>query len=134
MSEYTGQFRYPAVQRYLQDSTIGIGEHLENITMSLSIFIEVGVPTIQFAQKHGATNLQNLSTVATLFSAVTATTVQYSFDATNNTIENAVNAFWFASLVLSIASAVNSEQSVRPYRVAFDSLIGLLGLTWKQAI
>jgi hypothetical protein len=98
--------------------------------------IHPGVPTIRFAQKHGATNLLNLSTVAIFFSAVTATTLQISFDKTDdplagtsitdvlccmilisNTVD-AVNSFWFASLALSIAAAVNS----------------LLGLTWKQAM
>ena len=60
----------------------------------------------------------NLSTVATFFSAVTATTLQFSFNLTGTPIRDAVNSFWFASLVFSIAAAVNS----------------LLGLTWKQAM
>jgi hypothetical protein len=76
------------------------------------------VPTIRFAQKHGATNLLNLSTVATFFSAVTATTMQASYDLERTLIADAVNSFWFASLVFSIGAAVNS----------------LLGLTWKQAM
>ncbi|KAH9073045.1 hypothetical protein EDB83DRAFT_2313141 [Lactarius deliciosus] len=95
-----------------------IGEHIESITSSLSVFIEIGVPTIRFAQNHGATNLLNLSTVATFFSAVTATTLQYTFDSHSTPLEDAVNAFWFTSMVFSIAAAVNS----------------LLGLTWKQAM
>lgn len=109
MAEYSGQFRYPPVQRYLQDLTVEIGDHIDTITNNLSVFIEVGVPTIRFAQKHGATNLLNLSTVATFFSAVTATTLQFSFELTEGGTQNAVNTFWFASLVFSIASAVNSE-------------------------
>ncbi|KAA1472517.1 WD40 repeat-like protein [Dentipellis sp. KUC8613] len=115
---YEGQFRYPAVQRYLHDLTSEMGEHIESITSSLSMFIEIGVPTIRFAQKHGANNLLNLSTVATFFSAVTATTLQYSFDMKGTRLSDAVNAFWFTSMVFSIAAAVNS----------------LLGLTWKQAM
>ncbi|KAK7047424.1 hypothetical protein VNI00_006655 [Paramarasmius palmivorus] len=114
---YTGQFRYPAVQRYIQDLAAEMGDHIDNITATLSMFIEVGVPTIRFAQKHGATNLLNLSTVATFFSAVTATTLQFSFEI-ETPVGAAVNAFWFLSLVFSIGAAVNS----------------LLGLTWKQAI
>jgi hypothetical protein len=73
---------------------------------------------IRFAQKHGATNLLNLSTVATFFSAVTATTMQFSYQILGSPLSDAVNCFWFASLVFSIAAAVNS----------------LLGLTWKQAM
>ncbi|KAG2155134.1 uncharacterized protein EDB93DRAFT_1248090 [Suillus bovinus] len=88
------------------------------ITVNLSMFIEIGVPTIRFAERHAAANLLNLSTVATFFSAVTATTLQFSYQLTDGVLEKSVNAFWFSSLVFSIAAAVNS----------------LLGLTWKQAM
>lgn len=119
LREYTGQFRYPAVQRYVHDLSAEMGSHLDNITSTLCMFIEVGVPTIRFAQKHGANNLLNLSTVATFFSAVTATTMQFSYELEpDDAVSVAVNCFWFASLVFSIAAAVNS----------------LLGLTWKQAM
>ena len=77
-----------------------------------------GVTTIRTAQNHTQNGLQNLSTVATFFSAVTATTLQFSYEDTHNAAANAVNAFWFTSMVFSIAAAVNS----------------LLGLTWKQAM
>lgn len=102
----------------MHDLSTEIGEHLENITSALVVFVEVGVPTIRFVQKHGSTNLLNLSTIATFFSAVTATTIQYSFDHNDTPLQSIVNAFWYSSLVFSIASAVNS----------------LLGLTWKQAM
>ena len=78
----------------------------------------LGIPTIRFAQKHAASNLLNLTTIATFFSAVTATTMQFSIAQIETSLENAVNGFWFCSLVFSVASAVNS----------------LLGLTWKQAM
>ncbi|KAI0296480.1 hypothetical protein BC826DRAFT_1005402 [Russula brevipes] len=110
---YEGQFRHPSVQRYLHDLVSEIGEHIESILLP-----SLCVPTIRFSQEHGAANLLNLSTVATFFSAVTATTLQYTFDSHNTPLEDAVNAFWFTSLVFSIAAAVNS----------------LLGLTWKQAM
>ncbi|KZT24894.1 WD40 repeat-like protein [Neolentinus lepideus HHB14362 ss-1] len=118
LKAYDGQFRYPAVQRYLHDLTSEMGEHLESLTSNLSLFIEVGVPTIRFAQKHAAGNLLNLSTVATFFSAVTATTLQYSYQSTGSVLTDMVNAFWFTSMVFSIGAAVNS----------------LLGVTWKQAM
>ncbi|OJA11366.1 hypothetical protein AZE42_05152 [Rhizopogon vesiculosus] len=118
LQDYRGQFKYPAVQRYVHDLTAEMGEHIDIITGTLSMFIEVGVPTIRFAQKHGAANLLTLSTVATFFSAVTATTLQFSYSQTGDILSDAVNAFWFSSLVFSIAAAVNS----------------LLGLSWKQAM
>ena len=37
------QFRYPAVQRYLHDLTQEMGEHLDTITASLTIFLDVGM-------------------------------------------------------------------------------------------
>lgn len=131
----TGQFKFPAVQRYIHDLASEMGEHMDSITATLSMFIEigtqaslivnssgnipVGVPTIRFAQKHGATNLLNLSTVATFFSAVTATTLQFSYELdSEDPVAVSVNCFWFLSMVFSIAAAVNS----------------LLGLTWKQAM
>ena len=117
-----GQFKYPAIQRYLHDLSTDLAEHIESINSALSLFIDVGkslhftpvlslgipdydvpgVPTIRFAQKHGAQNLLNLSTVATFFSSVTATSLQFSFSDTHNFAANAVNAFWFTSLVFSI--------------------------------
>jgi hypothetical protein len=44
-----------------------LGEHIDNIITSLAYFVEVGVPTIRFVQKHGTTNLLNLSTATTFF-------------------------------------------------------------------
>ncbi|KAF9233428.1 hypothetical protein BU15DRAFT_53925 [Melanogaster broomeanus] len=118
LDTYKGQFKYPAVQRYIHDLTSEMGEHIDSITSTLIMFIEVGVPTIRFAQKHGASNLLTLSTVATFFSAVTATTLQFSYSSTSTVLAKSVNAFWFSSLVFSIAAAVNS----------------LLGLSWKMAM
>ncbi|RXW18992.1 hypothetical protein EST38_g6867 [Candolleomyces aberdarensis] len=119
LREYPKQFRNPAVQRYIHELSQEMGDHINGITSSLCMFIEVGVPTIRFAQKHGSSNLLNLSTIATFFSAVTATTMQFSYELDPAETSSAiVNTFWFSSLVFSIAAAVNS----------------LLGLTWKQAM
>jgi hypothetical protein len=82
------------------------------------LICDVGIPTIRFAQQHGASNFLNLSTIATFFSAVTATTLQYSYQNVGTGVADVVNGFWFTSLVFSLAAAVNS----------------LLGLTWKQSV
>ncbi|KAJ7598511.1 quinon protein alcohol dehydrogenase-like superfamily [Mycena floridula] len=118
LEEYRGQFHDPSVKNYLHELSSDLGVQVDNMTSTISMFIEVGVPAIHFAQRHGSSNLQNLSTVATFFSAVTATTLQFSYQLDHSGISVAVNCFWFASLVFSIAAAVN----------------GLLGLTWKQAM
>ena len=114
-----------------------IGERLENLTEDfIPIFIDIGkcrtglklqsfaygfiagIPTVRSSQKHSASVLENLSTIATLFSGVTATMLQFSWSPPQpTTLFAAVNVFWFTSLVFSISAAVNS----------------LLGLTWTQA-
>ena len=86
--------------------------------MLIEAVLTQGIKTIRGAQKHSAGNLYNLSTVATLFSGVTAAMIQFSYQDTGTLKENVVNGFWFTSLVFSISAAVNS----------------LLGLTWMQAI
>ncbi|KAI6019824.1 WD40-repeat-containing domain protein [Pisolithus orientalis] len=115
---YRGQFKYSAVQRYIHDLASEMGGHIDRITNTLRMFIEVGVPTIRYAQNHAASNLLTLSTVATFFSGVTATILQNSYDSTSTMLGRGVNAFWFSSLVLSIAAAVNS----------------LIGLSWRMAM
>ena len=113
-----------------------IGERLENLTEDfIPVFIDIGkyhtrklrssayglitgIPTVRSSQKHSASVLENLSTIATLFSGVTATMLQFSWSPPQpTTLFAAVNVFWFTSLVFSISAAVNS----------------LLGLTWTQA-
>lgn len=42
LNAYEGQFKYPAVQRYLHDLTAEMGDHLDSITTSLAYFTEVG--------------------------------------------------------------------------------------------
>ncbi|TFK53913.1 hypothetical protein OE88DRAFT_1732658 [Heliocybe sulcata] len=104
--------------QYLHDRSVQFGEHLEQITSALQRFMHLGIPTIRFTQHHSANNLQNLATTATFLSAVTATTLQFSYPQNRSHLAIAVNGFWFSSLVLSIGAAVNS----------------VLGLTWKQAM
>jgi hypothetical protein len=64
-----------------------MSEHLQTITTALKDFVDNGVPAIRFAQKHNGDNLLNLSTIATFFSAVTATTVQFSYQDTASNLE-----------------------------------------------
>ncbi|KAG8916205.1 hypothetical protein FRC01_003300 [Tulasnella sp. 417] len=84
-------------------------EHMEAIRDALKLFVMEGVTTIRTAQNHTQNGLQNLSTVATFFSGVTATTIQYSFDKVDSHLQQVVNALWITSLVFSIASSINSQ-------------------------
>lgn len=86
------------------------------IVIQHTIFL--GIPTVRSSQEHSVAILVNQSTVATFFSGVTATMLQFSYNVAETKLDIAVNAFWFVSLVFSTSAAVNS----------------LLGLTWMQAI
>ena len=59
----------------------------------------------------------NMTTVATFFSSVTASTLQFSFQQTGSGLGGIVNLFWFLSLVFSVSSGVNS----------------LLGTIWRKS-
>ncbi|KLO19357.1 WD40 repeat-like protein [Schizopora paradoxa] len=109
MKDYQGQFKDNAIKKFIHDVTEQhLGEPIEDVAISLSTFIETGIRAIRSAQTQAATNFLTLSTVGTFFSAVTATTLQFSFADASTTLQITVNSFWFCSLVFSIASVVNS--------------------------
>lgn len=69
-------------------------------------------------EANATTRYLNLTTIATFFSSVTATTLQFSYNQTGQSrIGDLVNLFWFVSLVFSVASGINS----------------LLGMTWRKS-
>ncbi|KAK7033091.1 WD40 repeat-like protein [Favolaschia claudopus] len=111
--EYSPEF-LRCVRELLYDTIL----ELDNMTKRLADFIATGVQEISFAQKHSTQILWNSATIATFFSAVTVTTIQYSYMQTNHWLEVTVNSLWFSSLVLSVSSAINS----------------VLSMTWRQAI
>lgn len=75
------------------------------------------LPPIRGAEENATLKYLNMTTVATFFSAITATTLQFSFAQTGTNLDNAVNFFWFLSLIFSVSSAINS----------------LLGMTWRKS-
>ena len=50
LKQYEKEFRFPAVQRYLHDLSGEMGEHIDNITSSLSVFIEIGLSLHAFGR------------------------------------------------------------------------------------
>ncbi|THG96437.1 hypothetical protein EW026_g5389 [Hermanssonia centrifuga] len=117
LKSYKGQHRSLEIKTYLHELSKEFGEHFKNIARCLSTFIHIGVPSIRHGQKRENKTLIHLSTVATFFSAVTATTLQYSVNQTATTLSRVVNGFWFSSLLLSSSAALNTW----------------LILTWKEA-
>jgi hypothetical protein len=68
------------------------------------------MPAIRYEQKRDYDSVLNMSTMATFFSAVTATTLQTSLSSSQagTPLSSIVDTFWFCSLVLSIGAALNS--------------------------
>ncbi|KAH7099699.1 WD40 repeat-like protein [Auriculariales sp. MPI-PUGE-AT-0066] len=117
LRDFCGQFGLPGVSRYVHELSAEIGEGLTKVSAAVVVFVEIGVPTIRFSRQDRASSVLYLATMATFLSAVTATTIQFSYSKTDQVIDAWVNVLWVSSLVFSISSAVNS----------------LLGLIWRQA-
>ncbi|KAF8339889.1 WD40-repeat-containing domain protein [Cantharellus anzutake] len=113
LKDFKGSFHLPSIRRHVGDLADEMVIHLEALTEALKVFFDIGLPTIKFAQKHTTDTLQNLSTVATFFSAVSATAVGFSYPSKYTIADKAVNLLWLISLVFSMASAVNSQLGYR---------------------
>lgn len=68
-------------------------------------------------KERDTTQYANITTIATFFSSVTATTLQISYSLPSSKLLEVTNLFWFISLVFSISSGVSS----------------LLGLMWRKS-
>lgn len=108
---------------------------MKNVTTELRAFAEKGtrincsqrsiilirvtaLPSFVTDEEERATNRYlTMTTIATFFSSVTATTLQFTYSQAGTTLGNTVNFFWFLSIVFSVASGINS----------------LLGLTWRKS-
>ncbi|KAG8974260.1 hypothetical protein FRC05_007684 [Tulasnella sp. 425] len=98
------------VRQYIEQAMNEMSLQVSKMEAALSGFVEHGVTSIQNAQKKSQDRLQNMSTVATFLSAVTATTVQYPMSQEH--LETAVMGLWISSLILSIASAINAQLAI----------------------
>lgn len=92
---------------------------LQMCSLLMFFCVRIGkvLPPIRGAEENATLKYLNMTTVATFFSAITATTLQFSFAQTGTNLDNAVNFFWFLSLIFSVSSAINS----------------LLGMTWRKS-
>ncbi|RDB15572.1 hypothetical protein Hypma_004124 [Hypsizygus marmoreus] len=118
MAGVPDKFDEDNLRHYIHGIATEMGEDLDALTSDFKFFNDYGMPAIQYEQKRDAESVLNMSTVATFFSAVTATTLQMSIGIEPRTnILSIVNTFWFCSLVLSIGAALGS----------------LLHVSWKHA-
>jgi hypothetical protein len=85
MYERAGRLKEPSVQLYLNDLSMHVGERLHTLGTRLLYFMDlgaldlvkysiyilttsIGIPAIVHHQQQGASNLQNLSTIAIFLS------------------------------------------------------------------
>ncbi|QRW04770.1 BRCA1 carboxy-terminus (BRCT) domain protein [Ceratobasidium sp. AG-Ba] len=128
LRDFQGQLKTPAIAKYINDFTEDIGEHMDTMKDSLDTFLVA----IRASQERTVTGLQNLSTVATFFSSVTATTIQISFSTHGSLLSDCVNALWMSSLVFSIASAIGAQLAYHWRTSQYRSL--RIGAPWWVAV
>ncbi|KAG9043062.1 hypothetical protein FS837_010067 [Tulasnella sp. UAMH 9824] len=111
--------------RYMMQVMEEMTTYVNKSGRALKEFSKDGVQAIRDAQDRSQNWLQNISAVATFFSAVTATTLQYSVDGTRH-LGTVVRALWVSSLILSIASAINSQLAMHWRTAMYRSPRGAL--------
>ncbi|EIN08297.1 hypothetical protein PUNSTDRAFT_143932 [Punctularia strigosozonata HHB-11173 SS5] len=117
MDVYKGRMNELAVSHYLHDLSGEVGQHCDAVASTISELVRVGVPEVRLEQARAMQEPQVLLAVATLFSGVSATTIQITVDE-SSTFGNVVNGLWLYSLIFSVASVVNT----------------LLGMLWNKTI
>ncbi|KAH7339770.1 hypothetical protein B0J17DRAFT_374352 [Rhizoctonia solani] len=85
------------------------GQYLSDMHQALKGFQKNSIPIIQRAQEHRQLGLQGLSAMATFFSGITASTLQYQLNNSFAPLESVVNGLWIMSLACSVASAVSAQ-------------------------
>ncbi|KAG9049961.1 hypothetical protein FS837_008311 [Tulasnella sp. UAMH 9824] len=109
LEDFGTKLTTPALKRYTNGLMLEMGKYLRQMGDALNDFKKEGVTAIRIAQDRSKEQLLNMSTVATFFSGVAATTFQYTSGNEPSTLDEVVRALWVSSLILSIASAINSQ-------------------------
>ncbi|KAG8975911.1 hypothetical protein FRC05_004842 [Tulasnella sp. 425] len=129
LEDFRGQPQTHAMERYTNHLMLEMCKYMTETGKALENFARDGVVAIKEAQDRSKEQLLNMSTVATFFSGVAATTFQYTAGEQQYVIlhytkdyvlifllcppsshlDQAVRALLVSSLILSIASAINSQ-------------------------
>ncbi|KAG8987437.1 hypothetical protein FRB90_003346 [Tulasnella sp. 427] len=96
LEEFDYQLHTPALRRYTNSLMAEMEKHLKQTGDALSRFGKDGVLAIKTAQDRAKEQLLNMSTV-------------YTADKQGGILDEIVRALWVSSLILSIASAINSQ-------------------------
>ncbi|CAE6438103.1 unnamed protein product [Rhizoctonia solani] len=121
LSDFKDKISNIASVRHIHELTDDLSSQADHISRALDGFVQGGVPAIRYLQECMADRLQNLSTTATFFSAVSATTIQFSYQLRGGVLDNLLNVLWISSLVFSIASALNSQLAYHWREVMYRS-------------
>ena len=105
--------------RKFAEKSMSIVYALPAYIQSTNLLAKPALPSfVAEEEERATTRYLSLTTIATFFSSITATTLQFSYQQSGNTISDIVNLAWFISLVFSISSGVN----------------GILSMTWRKSI
>ena len=105
--------------RKFAEKSMSTVDTLHVYIQSTNLSTKLALPSFVVEEEERATTRYlSLTTIATFFSSITATTLQFSYQQSGNTISDIVNLAWFISLVFSISSGVN----------------GILSMTWRKSI
>lgn len=97
------------IRQYISRVMTEMGDYVSKVGSALSDFAHAGVACIRDAQEKAQTRLQNMSAVATFLSAVTAATIAIPYSMSRESLKTVVITLWISSLILSVASAINSQ-------------------------
>ncbi|KAF5377910.1 hypothetical protein D9615_006793 [Tricholomella constricta] len=83
LKAYNGShyFSYINMRLFIHDLMDDMGGDLDEISTAFNFFNTYGAPAMQYEQKRDTENVHNMSTVATFFSAVAATTIGAALNA-----------------------------------------------------
>ncbi|KDN45838.1 hypothetical protein RSAG8_04671, partial [Rhizoctonia solani AG-8 WAC10335] len=110
LSDFENKLSNIASVRHINELTDDLSSQVNHVSNALNGFIEEGVPAIRYFQERMADRLQNLSTTATFFSAISATTIQFryglhifrSFDA--GVLDDLLNVLWISLMYPTLTS------------------------------
>lgn len=111
LGRYKQQLNSRPFKERINKLATGFGQHMHKMKHALKEFQATGIPIIQGAQHHRGHRLQVLSAVATFFSGVTASTIQYRVNEASSNYQDAVNGLWIMSLACSLACAISAQIS-----------------------
>ncbi|CAE6483321.1 unnamed protein product [Rhizoctonia solani] len=98
-----------AFKERINKLSVVFGQHLEGMREALKSFQKNSIPVIQLSQERRGLGLQGLSAVATFFSGINATAIQYQLNEPPTLLRSAVNGLLITSLACSAASAVSAQ-------------------------